>query len=214
MSKVKSTSQLQAENAVAGLLSRVLPGCGKSNSGKKKQSEGSKKGSKAQLIDRHLKERISLQKRDALKIKRKEKKIQYNKVKHQKLEDKKLEQAAKLKVLEKHRADGTLTSREKLYLDKLLKKNIQAAKSWSLDDADREELSELQNFILSNSAESKNAIRSRKRRSRVKQFKENIRESTNNVADYKYPGLTPGLAPVGLSDEEESSDEEQRVDAY
>ncbi|SMN18635.1 similar to Saccharomyces cerevisiae YIL127C RRT14 Putative protein of unknown function [Maudiozyma saulgeensis] len=212
MSSFSNVTELHATSAVNGILSKILPGMkeiqpNKNNNLINKQKKN--KGSKAQLIDHNLKKMISLQKRDIYKIKKKEKLQKKNALKERQIDYNKLEKNAKLKVLQKHKLDGKLTEKEAEYLDKLTKKSIKNAKSWDLDDEEREESLELQEYILKNKSTNKNHARSNKRRQKIKQFKEDIQDS-NTVSDHRYAGLTPGLAPVGLSDEEESSSEEEQ----
>lgn len=207
-----TATQLQANNAVNSLLSKVLPGSQNIKVGKRSKKNNSK-GSKAQLIDTHLKQRLYVQQRDTLRIKKKQKQLEKDKIKHRKNALETLERKAKLQILETHRQKGTLTRREKEYVDKLVKSNVSKVKSLDVTKEQKQELRDLQSFILAQ--DNKNNLRSRKRRTRVKQFKEDLTSSgKKSVVDHRYAGLTPGLAPVGLSDEEESSSEEENEDDY
>lgn len=206
MAKLTAT-QLQANKSVNSLLAKVLPGSQTIKTGSKSRTT-SKKGSKAQLIDASLKQRVLLQQWDVLRIKKKQKQAAKEKIRHRKVALESLERNAKLQILESHRQKGTLTHREKQYVDKLVKSNVSKVQSLDATQEEREELKDLQTFILSN--DNKNTLRSKKRRSKVKQFKEDLAPSGKKSAvDHRYAGLTPGLAPVGLSDEEESSSEEE-----
>lgn len=206
MAKLTAT-QLQANKSVNSLLAKVLPGSQNIKTGVKSRST-SKKGSKAQLIDANLKQRVQLQQRDVLRIKKKQKQAAKEKIRHRKAALESLERNAKLQILESHRQKGTLTHREKQYVDKLIKSNVSKVKSLDATQEEKEELKDLQTFILSN--DNKNSLRSKNRRSKIKQFKEDLAPSGKKSAvDNRYAGLTPGLAPVGLSDEEESSSEEE-----
>ena len=209
MSSFSNTSELHATAAVNDILAEVLPGMKKVKAASETKATKSK-GSKAQLIDRNLKKMIALQQRDVHKIKKKERASKKNALKTRQSQLLKLEKDAKLQVLKKHLKDGTLTQHESEYINKLTKRTVRNAKSWDMDDEEKEESLELQEYILQNQAESKNRERSNKRRKRVKAFKEQKNDSDGQpIEDHRYPGLTPGLAPVGLSDEEESSDEER-----
>lgn len=117
-----------------------------------------------------------------------------------------IDQTAKLEILRKHQAEGTLTNRERKYLNKVISKNIRGLKSWDTND---EELQELQNSVLGHAMEAKMRPKSKTKRRSKKEFNE---ERQSNK-DHRYPGLTPGLAPVGASDEEDSSQEEDE-DSY
>ncbi|CCF60159.1 hypothetical protein KAFR_0J00910 [Kazachstania africana CBS 2517] len=205
MSTFTNSSQLHATNAVNSLLSSLLPGARKINAKGKVRAH---KGSKAQLIDYNLKKRVEIQERNLMKIKKNEKKIQKRKIQSKKNELKTLAQSAKLQNLEKHKLNGTLTKKEKKYLNALIEQNTSIAKSWELDQDNKDDLLEVQNFILKNSSSHKNRVRSNKRRSKLKEFKTELKDSSV-ISDHRYAGLTPGLAPVGLSDEEESSSEEE-----
>ncbi|CAL9727847.1 regulator of rDNA transcription protein 14 [Monosporozyma unispora] len=201
-----TATQLQANKSVNSLLAKVLPGSQNIKTGSKSKNH-TKKGSKAQLIDANLKQRVQLQQRDTLRIKKKQKQAARDKIKHRKLALESLERNAKLQILESHRQKGTLTHREKEYVAKLVKSNVAKVKALDVTQEEKDELKDLQNFILAN--DNKNTLRSKKRRSKIKQFREDITSSgKKSVVDHRYAGLTPGLAPVGLSDEEESSSEE------
>lgn len=205
-----SNTHIQTANAVNKLLTKMLPGAQQMSLGSRKNNN--KKDSKAQLIDKNLKQRIVLQERDSLRIKKKQRRQQKNALKGRKLAMQKLDQAAKLRILQKHKEENKLTEREQEYLDILLKKRVKDAQSWSMNEENNHELLEVQEFILNESSKNRNSIRTSNRRKKVKEFKEKISESKSAVADHRYPGLTPGLAPVGLSDEEESSSEEEQED--
>lgn len=189
----------QATMAVNNVLASLLPGAAAVTMQSKKQG----KVSKAQLIDRNLKKRLELHERDVQAIKRKQKKVRKAEMKKKRVEEEELEQIAKKRILAKHREEGTLTQREQDYLKALARKNTRNLKAWDLDEETEADFLEVQNHILKTSGRTQR--KSTKRRQRVKQFKEEIKEKS--IADHRYPGLTPGLAPVGLSDEEESDEE-------
>ncbi|CAI4958945.1 BEM_HP_G0071720.mRNA.1.CDS.1 [Saccharomyces cerevisiae] len=204
-SSLSQTSKYQATSVVNGLLSNLLPGVPKIRANNGKTSVNN--GSKAQLIDRNLKKRVQLQNRDVHKIKKKCKLVKKKQVKKHKLDKEQLEQLAKHQVLKKHQHEGTLTDHERKYLNKLIKRNSQNLRSWDLEGEVRDELEDIQQSILMDTVSTANTDRSKRRRFKRKQFKEDIKES-DFVKDHRYPGLTPGLAPVGLSDEEDSSEED------
>lgn len=204
-SSLSQTSKYQATSVVNGLLSNLLPGVPKIRANNGKTSVNN--GSTAQLIDRNLKKRVQLQNRDVHKIKKKCKLVKKKKVKKHKLDKEQLEQLAKHQVLKKHQQEGTLTDHERKYLNKLIKRNSQNLRSWDLEEEVRDELEDIQQSILKDTVSTANTDRSKRRRFKRKQFKEDIKES-DFVKDHRYPGLTPGLAPVGLSDEEDSSEED------
>lgn len=208
MSSFSNTAELHATSSVNDILAKVLPGMKKVKPANETKTSKSK-GSKAQLIDHNLKKMIALQQRDVHKIKKKEKTSKKNALKNRQTQLLKLEKNAKLQVLQQHLKTGTLTEHETEYINKLTKRTVRNAKSWDMNDEEKEESLELQEYILQNQSQNKNRERSNKRRKRVKAFKEQKNTDDELVTDHRYPGLTPGLAPVGMSDEEESSDEER-----
>lgn len=197
-------SQLHANNAVNGILARMLPGVSRENG---KRVEKSKKGSKAQLIDRNLKRRVQLQEVDVEKLKRKQNRIRRREMRNQKRSQERLEQLAQLEVLEKHRKEGNLTKNESKHLNALVRTNEQRVKSWEMGEDGKEDLLELQEYILNKTTGANKASKSQKRKSKYKNFAENDKFTSSSAR--RYPGLTPGLAPVGMSDEEDSSEEEE-----
>lgn len=196
-------SQLQATAAVNELLGALLPGAKKIAVGDgRSQGRGSHKGSKAKLIDRNLKRMVELRERDEVSLKKRQKKQKIRAIKASRASRQEIEQAAKLKVLEEHRKNGNLTAKERKYLNKLAERNAKNVEAWELEEEDRQELRELQQRIIGQISPERSG---QARRKKIKTFKEEMKPV---AADRRYPGLTPGLAPVGLSDEEESSDED------
>ncbi|KAL3234429.1 Regulator of rDNA transcription protein 14 [Nakaseomyces bracarensis] len=192
----------QATVAVNNVLATLLPGAAAVSVSKHSKKNG--KVSKAHLIDSNLKKRLELHERDVQGIKRKEKKLRKAELKKRRVLEEEREQIAKKNILAKHKKEGNLSKREKEYLQALAKRNTKNLKAWDLDEETEADFIEVQNHILETSGRTHK--KSNKRRQRVKEFKEEL--STKSFTDHRYPGLTPGLAPVGLSDEEESSDEE------
>lgn len=209
MSSFSKSTEFQATNAVNSLIKRILPGMQKIavHNKDKKKSKFKQKGSTAQFIDRNLKESVELNEKNVFLSKKRERKVRKQENKSKRAHNEKLEQQARLQLLVKHQAEGTLTDTECDYLSKLTKRNVLNAKAWDLDEDDEDESIELQRYILEKLSESQKDSRSLNRRKRVKLFKEEIKEKANTSLERKYPGLTPGLAPVGLSDEESSDDE-------
>ena len=211
MTSFSKSSEWQVTNAVNGLLSSILPGATKitSNNMNRNSNAKSSKGSKAQLIDQNLKKNIELKEKNTYRIKNKSKELKKRKIKANKLSNEKLEQVAKLQILQKHKEEGTLTNKEKKYFNNLISRNVQKAKSWEFEEDEQDELDEIQQYILGNMDNSKDLKRTKRRRAKKKAFKEEANASgKQSNPDQRYPGLTPGLAPVGLSDEEDSSDED------
>ncbi|QLQ78943.1 hypothetical protein HG537_0B02900 [Torulaspora globosa] len=203
---MSANGQLQATVAVNELLGALLPGAKKivvSDAGES-QVRGNHKGSKAKMIDRNLKRMVELRERDEVSLKKRQKRLKIRAIKANRASREKTEQAAKLKVLEEHRKCGNLSAKERKYLNKLAERNAKKVGAWELEEEDREELRELQQRIISQISIDRSK-RGQTRRKKIKAFREEIKPG---AADRRYPGLTPGLAPVGLSDEEESSDED------
>ncbi|QLL31429.1 hypothetical protein HG536_0B02920 [Torulaspora globosa] len=202
---MSENAQLQATAAVNELLGTLLPGAKKISvsDGGRSQGRGSHRGSKAKLIDRNLKRMVELRERDEVALKKRQKKKKIRAIKCSRASREEIEQAAKLRVLEEHRKRGNLSAKERKYLNKLAERNARNVDAWELEDEEKEELRELQQRIIGQISADR-PTRGQARRKKIKTFKEEIKP----VADRRYPGLTPGLAPVGLSDEEESSDED------
>ncbi|SCU94255.1 LAFA_0F20758g1_1 [Lachancea sp. 'fantastica'] len=194
-------SRKQATAAVNSVMSQLLPGCSKINddrSGKHMRSKKANKGSKAQLISRDLKLAARVRDRDAHGIKKKEHQTRRKQIKAKLALEDQLDQRAKLQILKKHHEEGTLTNKERKYLNKVIGRNVRDLKSWDMED--EADLQDLQDSILENSGLGKQSRRTKKGR---KDFKEGP-SSKAHTSDHRYAGLTPGLAPVGLSDEEDS----------
>lgn len=107
---------------------------------------------------------------------------------------------AQRRVLKEHSSSGKLTREEALELKKYVKKNVVDLASWQVEDDD---MQEIQNDILE--------LKSKDNRQRGKNIKKRTGSKENARDIYKenmirYPGLTPGLAPVGMDDEDEDSD--------
>ncbi|UCS20710.1 uncharacterized protein HLK63_G08481 [Nakaseomyces glabratus] len=201
---VSKNSKMQATLAVNSVLASLLPGAAAITGSNKKVSKP--RVAKAQLIDMNLKKRLELQEKNVYLEKRKEKRARKSTLRKRREEEFEMEQKAKLQILNKHREQGTLTQKEKAYLDELAKRNTKKLKSWDLEDDVKEDFLEIQAQILNDTKESSKR-RSSKKKNKNKGFKQTL-SSSSKVQDHRYPGLTPGLAPVGLSDEEESSDDE------
>ncbi|SCU86411.1 LAME_0D06018g1_1 [Lachancea meyersii CBS 8951] len=200
MNKVSSRNQATA--VVNNVLSQILPGCAKidGNTSRPSRSKRASKGSKAQLISQNLKNAARVREQDAHGIKKKELKKRKKQIKAKLAHEDKMDQNAKLQILQKHQEQGTLTQKERKFLNKVIGRNVRDLKSWDMEG--EETLSELQESIL-DSRSKQGSARSKKGR---KDFRE-AQSSKAQTSDHRYAGLTPGLAPVGLSDEEESDGE-------
>lgn len=203
-----SVSKLHANEAVRGLLNKLLPGAAQSAENEVQKTKQKQKGSKAQLIDRNLKRRVQLQELDVDKLKKRQSRIRRRDLQRQRRSQEELKELAELEIFEKHRKEGKLTEKEVKRLNRLVSTNAEKAKSWELDEDEKEDFLELEKYILDKTTNANRVTKSQKRRQKKKQFTERTRGVSSSM-DRRYPGLTPGLAPVGMSDEEESSEEEE-----
>ncbi|SCU88381.1 LADA_0E09802g1_1 [Lachancea dasiensis] len=198
-----TASREQATAAVNSVLSWMLPGSPRVDDNTRSSLKNrSKKGSKAQLINQNLKKAVRVRERDAQGIKKREMKARKKQIRAKQVLEDEAEQRAKLEVLQKHREEGTLTQKERKFLNKVIARNVRDFKSWDSQDDD---LRDLQDAVLEyHHSHGSRAIggKSKKKRGFVEESPASAR-----TADHRYPGLTPGLAPVGLSDEEESDGE-------
>lgn len=114
------------------------------------------------------------------------------------LKDKKFTKMMKYKLIKEHKNKNDLTEEEKKYLRKLVKKNSSAVRrAGDVDDMlIREEIDDLRSEILALENEKNDRSMAKQKENRLHAFKEKVTAGT-----ISYPGLTPGLAPVGLDDE-------------
>ncbi|SCU84674.1 LAMI_0C08438g1_1 [Lachancea mirantina] len=187
-------SRQQATNAVNSLLSKMLPGSAKIDHNRKKRPNRAGAPG-ARLINQNLKKRVELQERDVERIKRGEARAKKRAVMAQKAREDERTQLAKLEVLRQHQKDDTLTKKERKYLNSIIARNTAQLQTWDVSNPD---LQDLQDAILGD----RNQLSKQGRKRRV-----GFVEQKQGHGDHHFAGLTPGLAPVGLSDEE-SSDEE------
>ncbi|CCH42492.1 hypothetical protein BN7_2037 [Wickerhamomyces ciferrii] len=177
----------KSTKTVNKLLAKVLPGQSSSNIIKSSSSSTSQ-----QLTSHQQNHKI-----DPYKVQKQDKKQKRQAIKIINEKRAKLLNEAKAKILEDHLNQGTLSKEEKLELKLKIKKNVTNLQSWSLEQED--DLKEIQDQILSMKNKSKKKIINKKSKS-----------NQNDIYDKKtiqrYPGLTPGLAPVDMDDSEEESD--------
>lgn len=130
-------------------------------------------------------------------------KAKKNKLINQKLEkEKKFKKLVKFNVIKAHKEEKNLTPEEQKYLKKLIKKNANAVvRASEVDDPFvKDEIDALRSEILALTNEKYDKSRDRKLDAKLQSFNDKIKKGV-----LAYPGLTPGLAPVGYDDE---SDEE------
>lgn len=134
-------------------------------------------------------------------------KAKQNKSINKKLEkDKKFQKLVRYNVIKGHKgAAASLSLEEEKYLKKLVKKNSSALKrSADINDPDiQDEIAALQQEIIAMRDEKYDRSRDRKLDNKLLAFNDKVKSGT-----LSYPGLTPGLAPVGLDDDSDESDDE------
>lgn len=187
-----SSSKAKAKASVNRLFESMLPGTsllpsasGKTSSTEKFAAQVSKK-----KLTKH--ERQKAQK--AEKMKR-------NKTINQKLEqEKKFRKLVKFNVIKAHQEGKTLSPEEQKYLRKLIKKNANAVSRVSeVDDPFvKDEIDSLRQEILALTNEKYDKSRDRKIDAKLLSFNDKIEKGV-----LAYPGLTPGLAPVGFDESDE-----------
>lgn len=110
---------------------------------------------------------------------------------------------ARHNVIKNHKENRSLTEEEQKYLNKLIKKNSALVRRTAdVDDpAIKDEIQQLRAEILALTNEKYVDSKARTQAAKLLAFKEKIAKGKMS-----YPGLTPGLAPVGLDDEDSDED--------
>lgn len=190
MSFVSASSRKKANATVSKLLDSMFPG---------QVAVARNVGSSTESFHREAKKK-RLTKQEALKI-RKSEKAKNNQEINKRLErNKKFQKLVKYNIIKSHKDVDNLTEAEEKYIKKLVKKNTNAlARRADIDDAEiREEIDALRAEILDLSNERTGSSRTQKEEV---VFESASNQNVNpNIS--KYAGLTPGLAPVGYSDDE------------
>ncbi|CEP20937.1 unnamed protein product [Cyberlindnera jadinii] len=187
---IQFQSSASSASQVNKLLDSLLPG----NSVSSTDQQRDNVTSTSQIINMAQKK---LKPEEIRRIQKKERHIKRQKIRKQRDQKDHVESTAKYELLQQHAKTGNLTNREKKELKKLINRNVVSLQSWKTEAADQ--IEDLQREIL----QLKNTDRSKKR---VKQ-KVLGKDLYKKKLERKYPGLTPGLAPVGLSDSDDSDDE-------
>ncbi|CDK26223.1 unnamed protein product [Kuraishia capsulata CBS 1993] len=194
MSFKSSSSKLEAQDTVNKLLSSFLPGSSRSEP----SAEARKNRSRASTINDQI---IRAQKLHALqeqgrKLKRKEKVAKRARVKRSKEEHLKATRIGQLKFSN----DNPKTSK---LIKQVIDSGVQSLQSWEEGNASEEE--ELQARIIRLRSKASGPSNKRKeKREKALDFQTKIKRGV-----LSYPGLTPGLAPVGATDSEDSEDERE-----
>ncbi|KAH3901316.1 related to Regulator of rDNA transcription 14 [Saccharomycodes ludwigii] len=202
MTTLSKSAKAQAKIAVSNVLDSFLPGFNANKINKQKKVH---KKNSVQLISENLKKRVELNEFDSQKLKKQRKLKEKKEIKKRKNDEKWLEKQAKSEILKQHKEKGTLTPKEQKVLNKKIIANRKRLEEWDLDEDIQEELNDVQQEILQ--ATDIKLVESRKRKQNKKktQFTTST-DGTQNTGTHgkRYTGLTPGLAPVGLSDDESS----------
>lgn len=187
-----SSSKAKAKASVNRLFESMLPGTSflPSASGKASATEN--------FVAQVSKKRLT--KHERQKAQRVEK-IKKNKAINKKLEqEKKFKKLVKFNVIKAHKEGKALSPEEQKYLRKLIKKNANAVSRVSeVDDPFvKDEIESLREEILALTNEKYERSRDRKLDAKLLSFNDKIKKGV-----LAYPGLTPGLAPVGFDDSDE-----------
>lgn len=197
-----------ATDAVNDLLDGLLPGTTKLNEKSRTNKHKTNSAhSQAQLIDRNLKESVSIQAQNRVKLAKKRKHDRKREIMRQKIHQNQWEVLAREHIMKKHQEKGTLDSAEKKLLQEKILHNTRTLKSRGIPEEMNDELVEAQNDVLHALHPPEKSLERRRRKKEFRETKNNPVSSNSNF-DKRFPGLTPGLAPVDMSDEEGSSEED------
>ncbi|QRG38378.1 hypothetical protein FDK38_002785 [Candidozyma auris] len=199
MSFNSATSKAKARATVTKLFEDVLPGTTLLPSKKVKVTDASAFASEAR---KHRQSKEEVRKQNKLVRARQNREI------NKRLEkDKKFQKLVRYNVIKSHKnGQAAAPEEEQKYLKKLIKKNSNTLRRFAdVNDPEiQEEIAELQKEIINMKNEKFDRAKDRKLDAKLSAFNEKIKSGS-----LTYPGLTPGLAPVGLDDE---SDEEEDDD--
>lgn len=189
-----SRSKKQTNDTVNKMLGDLLPGTAMGSDGLAKSRPAAQALSREIEHDKLSKEQI-LQRHRLRKL---QKKKELQKTRRAAEENRKLEKQAKYELIKKHKEQGTLREEEEKYLNKLVKRNIRnIQKASEVDDEEIDsEIKRLRKEILGWEKEREDRRKVDKRKKKA--FNEKIKKGV-----ISYPGLTPGLAPVGLEDSDD-----------
>lgn len=204
MSRISFQDTQKSQTSVGKILSSVLPAHRNliTTTGPKVSTKNSKIAikKKATLSTSQI---INAQQKkidpETLRRLQKKQKIKKKKEVRQLRETKeRLDSKARFEVLKKHHDEGTLSPKEKSEYKMLIMKNIANVESWKNEMDD--EVVDVQKEILE--LRGLGVRRKEKRKSQAIKAK----ELYDKKGEKRYPGLTPGLAPVGMGD---SDDEDE-----
>lgn len=184
------SSKAKAKATLGKLFENVLPGT--------TLNASSLPTSSTQTFAREMaKKRLT---RAEIKKANKIEKVKQNRTINKRLSaDKKFNKLVKYNVIKAHKNTDSLTPEEQKYLLKLIKKNSNAVKRADVDDPFvQEEINDLRNEIMTLTNEKYDRSKDRRLESKLQSFNDKVEKGV-----LAYPGLTPGLAPVGLDSDEE-----------
>lgn len=176
------------------LFSSLLPGTQGTTS---KQSSSL---SSAELLSIEIENKNKLSKEELKKIHKQNKFKQHKKIKKALEDEKRFNKLAKYHLIKHHKTGGELSEEEAKYLKKLVKKNVNSLNRVSeIDDMEiKSELDQVRQDILKINKEKHDKKAKRIQNKKTKDFNSKVAKGM-----ISYPGLTPGLAPVGLDDSDD-----------
>lgn len=192
MAFTSNTSKAKAKATVNKLFGSML-------SGAVIETQPKKNASATEKFTQEIKKKKLT--RDEIRRANKIEKVKRNKIINTKLEkDKKFQKLVKYNVIKSHKLGEKLSPEEEKYLKKLIKKNTNAIKKVSdVDDPFvKEEIEDLRKEIIALTNEKYHKSRDRKLDAKLESFNEKVKKGV-----LSYPGLTPGLAPVGYDDSDD-----------
>lgn len=194
MSFNSKSSKSHAEATVNKLFSSLLPGTQGTTS---KQSPSL---SSAELLSIEIENKNKLSKEELKKIHKQNKFKQHKKIKKALEDEKRFNKLAKYHLIKHHKTGGELSEEEAKYLKKLVKKNVNSLNRVSeIDDMEiKSELDQVRQDILKINKEKHDKKAKRIQNKKTKDFNSKVAKGM-----ISYPGLTPGLAPVGLDDSDD-----------
>lgn len=187
-----NSSKAKAKATVDKLFQTMLPGTSLTNLVNQRASSTEK------FAREIAKKKLT---RDEIRKANKVEKTKQNRAINKKLEkDKKFQKLVKYNVIKSHESAENLSPAEQKYLQKLIKKNSNAVKRASdVDDPFiKDEINDLRKEIIELTNEKYNKSRDRKVDAKLQSFNEKVQKGV-----LSYPGLTPGLAPVGFDESDE-----------
>ena len=202
MSRITFRKNSSVSSTVSNLLDSVLPGHSTSN-GSTESRIVPELSSASQIINASSSKR-NLNPEEVRRLKKKQKLVQRQEVQKETAKNQQLKEKARYDVLMSHYKNNTLNALEKQELKKLIKRNVASIQSWRTDI--EEDLDEIQKDILDLKHQGKHVKSKKKRQVNGKVSEKELYEKRKKSQEHRFPGLTPGLAPVGMDDSD--SDEE------